>query len=250
MMEFRLGKLAIPYSLHRSENATRLHVEMSLLGMRVTAPSNVEDDQINAALHGKRRWIVESYADLQSKYDAMHKIARFRTGAKLPYWGRLAGLKTEVGANVRVSYRNGLHVELPLQDTTEKHDDLVEAALRDWLRQRLTEEAKRFCRLYGTRLGVQSKTCRVSALKTRWGSCGANGVVTLDWHLVFGPKRVLEYVVAHELGHMVERNHSKAFWLKLRSVFGDYEREHEWLMRNEHMLGYTRVPIIDQNTNC
>jgi predicted metal-dependent hydrolase len=67
----------------------------------------------------------------------------------------------------------------------------------------------------------------------------------LDWHLVFGPKRVLEYVVAHELTHLIERNHSEAFWRKLRTVFGDYEREHRWLSKNEHLLGYIRVPVAN-----
>jgi len=245
MTAFRLGKLCVPYTLKRSTVATRLHIEMTLDGMRVTAPEAVKTEAIDAALYRKRRWIVETHADLQSKHDNMHKIARFRTGAKVPYWGRLTRLETKRGTEVAISYRNGFLVELPEQSSAKQHDDIVEDALRAWIRDRLVDEAKRFCRRYAARLETDFAGCRISSLSTRWGSCGSSGVVSLDWHLVFGPKRVLEYVVAHELCHRVQRNHSDAFWRVLRSVFGDYEHEHEWLMRNEHMLGYKRIPLAD-----
>jgi predicted metal-dependent hydrolase len=247
MTEFKLGKLSIPYCLKRSEVATRLHIEMTLDGMSVTAPNSADAEEIDTALYRKRRWIVENHTDLQVKHESMHKIARFRTGAKVPYWGRLTRLETKRGAEVAVSYSSGFLVELPEQDSAKQHDDIVENALRVWMRDRLVEDSKRFCRRYAARLETDFSGCRVSSLRTRWGSCGSSGVVSLDWHLVFGPKRVLEYVVAHELCHRVQRNHSDAFWRVLRSVFGDYEHEHEWLMRNEHMLGYKRIPVTEDS---
>ena len=111
------------------------------------------------------------------------------------------------------------------------------------MRARLADEAKRSARRYAQRLETQVSALRVMRLKSRWGSCGQGGVVTLDWHLVFGPKRVLEYVVAHELSHLVERNHDEAFWRTVRRIFGDYEQEHQWLTKNEHLLGYRRIPV-------
>ena len=243
MTEFKLGKLNIPYDLRRSELATRLHIEMTLDGMSVTAPNEAAAEEIENALHRKRRWIVENHINLKDKQARRHKIARFRTGAKVPYWGRLTKLETATGNEVAVNFRNGFHVTLPAQASVKQHDDIVETALQAWMRERLIDETKRFCRRYAQRLEKNFAGSRVSTLKSRWGSCGSNGVVSVDWHLVFGPKRVLEYVVAHELTHLVERNHSDAFWRKLRSVFGDYEHEHSWLAANEHLLGYKRIPI-------
>lgn len=80
-------------------------------------------------------------------------------------------------------------------------------------------------------------------MSTRWGSAGENRIITLDWHLVFAPKRVVEYVVAHELAHRVERNYGIAFSKTVRAAFGDYQTEHDWLARNEHLLGYKRIPL-------
>ena len=243
MNEFKLGNTSIPYTLRRSGAATRLRIEMTMSEMHVTAPSDADSTAIERALYGKRRWIVENYAELSEKYQLSHKIARFQTGAKVPYWGRLTRLTTTTGNEVAVGFRNGLHVTLPSQQTAKLHDDTVEDALQGWMRDRLSDEAGKFCRRYAQRLSTEFVGLRIAALRTRWGSCGANGVVSFDWHLVFGPKRVLEYVVAHELAHRIERNHSDAFWRKVRSVFGDYETEHCWLTENEHLLGYVRMPL-------
>lgn len=244
MNEFRLGKLDVPYSVRRSSTAKCVRIELTMDGMQVTAPADAKTQAIDEALYRKRRWIVENHVGLLQKHDCVHKIARFRTGAKVPYWGRLTRLITVQDSNVRVEYRDGLLVSLPAQSSPQNHDDTVENALQDWMRARLTEEARRFSRRFGKRLECHATGLRVARLKSRWGSCSASGVVSLDWHLVFGPKRVLEYVVAHEMAHLVIRNHDKAFWRTVRGIFGDYDREHRWLTGNEHLLGYRRVPAL------
>ncbi len=245
MTEFVIGNLRVPYALRRSERASRVHIEMTMDAMRVTAPANVSSNDIDAALYRKRRWIVENHYELAEKYAQTHKIARFRTGAKVPFWGRLAALRTEA-ADVNtpeVTYQNnGFTVRHQAQPTAQEHDDVVEGALKSWLRERLRIEARQASNRYARALGVEVTALRVSELSTCWGSCGARGSVSVDWHLIFGPKRVVHYVIAHELAHLVERNHSPQFWRVIKSVFGDYEREHAWLTKNEHLLGYKRVP--------
>ena len=243
MNVFTLGKLEVPYDLRRSETASRLHLEMNLDGLLVTAPEAVDLAKIEETLHTKRRWIVENHVKLREKYCQMHKIARFQTGAKVPYWGRLVRLAVNEEAKPSVEYLNGIAIGLPAMGSFEARDDAAEQLLREWLRVRLQEEARKHCRKFSRELGVQATALRIMALKSRWGSCGENGIVSLNWHLVFGPKRVLAYVIAHELTHLVVRNHSEAFWRKLRIVFGDFQLEHDWLMRNEHLLGYRRIPV-------
>lgn len=244
MTVFKLGKLELPYELKRSETASRLHMTMTIDGLSVTAPEDVDQAKIDETLHTKRRWIVENHASLREKYDQMHKIARFQTGAKVPYWGRLTRLVVCTGDTTSVSYKNGISIQLEAKSPLESRDDVAEVQLRDWMKQRLQDEARTFAKRHAKTLEVSVAALRVGSLKSRWGSCGENGVVTLDWHLVFGPKKVLSYVIAHELAHLVVRNHGDAFWRKVRSVFGDYQTEHDWLMKNEHLLGYQRIPLM------
>lgn len=245
MTEVVIGKLRVPYALKRSEQASRVHIEMTMDAMRVTAPASASSDDIKKALHKKRRWIVENHHKLAEKYAQTHKVARFRTGAKIPYWGRLARLRTEA-ADVpapHVTYSNGFVVRHATQLTSESHDAVVEGALQNWLRERLRSEARLAAKRYADALEVSISALRVSELSTCWASCGEKGSVSVDWHLVFAPKRVLHYVIAHELSHLLERNHSPRFWRVVKSAFGDFEIEHEWLTNNEHLLGYRRIPV-------
>lgn len=69
----------------------------------------------------------------------------------------------------------------------------------------------------------------------RWGSI-SDDIIHINWHLVFAPKRVLEYVVAHELAHLKHRSHGEAFWAYLASILPDYERAKAWLDRNQSSL--------------
>jgi predicted metal-dependent hydrolase len=75
---------------------------------------------------------------------------------------------------------------------------------------------------YENRFGLKPRSVRVAEFITGWGSCGPGGSIHFDW-LVFAPKRVLEYVVVHELAHLKHRSHGEDFWALLRSKLPDYE---------------------------
>jgi len=92
-------------------------------------------------------------------------------------------------------------------------------------------------------MGVVPKEVRVKPLKHLWGSCGKNGIIHLNWQLIFAPKSVLEYAVVHELCHLQYRNHSPEFWVKVRELLPDYELRKNWLDRNEHSLETSQIGI-------
>ena len=243
-----IGKRRIPYRLVRSQSARKLKLCMTMDEFRVTAPAKACASDIQQALSQKHKWIIENYAALQEKYEQTHKIARFRTGSKLPYWGRLSQLRTQLTdvASPTVSYKNAFFIEHPNYASSEQHDEGIEAALHSFLKERFLTEALSFARKYGEHLGVQQQSLRVTEMSKRWGSCTAAGTVSLDWRLVYAPKRVVAYVVAHELAHLKETNHSRKFWTLLASVYGDHEREHDWLHKNEHLLGYKKLVLKEQ----
>ena len=244
-----IGKRRIPYRLVRSDSAKKLKLSMTMDEFRVTVPVKACDSEIQQALSQKHKWIIENYAALQDKYEQTHKIARFRTGAKLPYWGRLLQLRTQL-ADVdapAVTYKNGFYIEHPNYSSSAQHDDAVEGALHAYLRQRFTTEAKSFTRKYSEQLCVDCQSLRVTEMAKRWGSCTKAGNVSLDWRLVYAPKQVAAYVIAHELAHLKENNHSRKFWNLLSSIYGEHKREHDWLQKNEHLLGYKKLMVTGTN---
>ena len=100
--------------------------------------------------------------------------------------------------------------------------------LREQARKVLTERTD----YYKEILKVDYQRIRIGAQKTRWGSCSSRGTISYNWHLVLMPERIMDYVVVHELCHLVEMNHSPAFWKKVSEILPDYEDRRKWLKEN------------------
>lgn len=89
---------------------------------------------------------------------------------------------------------------------------------------------------YGKRFGLFPRSIRVADLANGWGSCGPEGNILINSHLIFAPRKVLEYVVVHELAHLLHRSHGPEFWNHLSSIAPDYERPKSWLDKHQATL--------------
>jgi predicted metal-dependent hydrolase len=110
--------------------------------------------------------------------------------------------------------------------------------VQGWLQRQALALFEERCHLYAMQLGVSIRRLRLSSAQTRWGSASADGTVRLNWRLIHFALPTIDYVVAHELAHLREMNHSPAFWEVVRSVMPDYE-----LRRGSLKDG--QVPIYD-----
>ena len=84
---------------------------------------------------------------------------------------------------------------------------------------------------YAARVGVQPGGMEVRDLGFRWGSCGKDGTVNLHWATILLPPSAVDYVIVHELSHLVEPNHTPEFWLRVERAMPDYGQRREWLAR-------------------
>lgn len=92
-------------------------------------------------------------------------------------------------------------------------------------------------------LGVKPARIQVKELRSRWGSCSADGVLAFAWRIVLAPPFVLEYLAAHEVAHLKEMNHSRRFWAQVRRCVPDFELGRDWLHRHGcalHAVGIAR----------
>lgn len=107
-------------------------------------------------------------------------------------------------------------------------------------RARLQREAaaKLFerCGHYSKLTGHEPSAVRISRARSRWGSCGPTGIVSFSWRLALVPPAVADYVVVHELVHLVERNHSPRFWGRVAQIMPDYKLHRRWLREHGHSL--------------
>ena len=111
----------------------------------------------------------------------------------------------------------------------DMHCEVGIARVKAWLkvraRDRLVAASDHYAALVGRR--VSQVTLRDT--RSRWGSCTADGALMYSWRLIMAPPRVLDYVAAHEVAHLLEMNHSQAFWDVVARLFPLWQQERIWL---------------------
>jgi predicted metal-dependent hydrolase len=101
--------------------------------------------------------------------------------------------------------------------------------LSDWLKEEAARDLAERTAVHAARLGVTVKAIKLREQRSRWGSCSSSGNINYNWRLVLAPPHVLDYVAAHEVAHLVEMNHSPAFWATVQRTLPDMERGRAWL---------------------
>lgn len=101
--------------------------------------------------------------------------------------------------------------------------------LTDWFKAEAQKDLEARVAVHAERLGVRVVSISMRSQSTRWGSCSSSGRLNFNWRLVLAPDYVLDYVAAHEVAHLVEMNHSPAFWATVKRTLPDMERGRAWL---------------------
>jgi predicted metal-dependent hydrolase len=219
----QLGGQQIDYTLQRSTRRT-IGFVIGDSGLRVTAPRWVLVGDIEQAIRVKEAWIL---AKLQQRHEHAAERARqqmeWRDGARLPYLGGALTLRLRPASTPAVAVH---HDESTGELAVHLPDGAEEQALKDTVREWLQRQAHALFaqRLphYATQLGVQYRAFRLTSARTQWGSCTAKGMISLNWRLVHFSQAQIDYVIAHELAHLREMNHSPRFWALVESVFPDH----------------------------
>jgi len=228
--ELQLGEHLVAYALRRARRSS-IGFVVSAEGLQVNAPRWVSLQNIDAAVRSKSGWILRK---LQEQRERARRVEaariEWRDGTTLPFLGesviivldpRVAGAVLNADAQSLPGVpRLVLHVGLPQAAEPEQIRDIVQS----WLQRQALRIFGERCRHFAETLGVRMTRLSLSSAQTRWGSASADGSIRLNWRLVHFGLQVIDYVVAHELAHLREMNHSAAFWDVVRSVVPDYEK--------------------------
>ncbi|HEY4080460.1 MAG TPA: SprT family zinc-dependent metalloprotease [Burkholderiaceae bacterium] len=219
--EIQLGVHRVAYELKRARRRS-IGFVVGGDGLTVSAPRWVTVIDIEKALVEKGDWILRKLVEQRERAQRLESARiRWVDGASVPYLGDKLTLKldgTKTGINLDAEGRV-LTVGLAPQATEEQVRETVQA----WLQRRARAYFEPRCAHFAGRLGVSMKQLRLTSAQTRWGSASADGTIRLNWRLVHYSSSIIDYVVAHELAHLREMNHSPAFWSVVRSVLPDFE---------------------------
>ncbi|MCQ9375126.1 M48 family metallopeptidase [Methyloversatilis sp. XJ19-13] len=221
-----LGQQIVEYALRRSRRRS-IGFSIGESGLRVTAPHWVTLPQIEEALREKQRWIFTKLGEVRARRAPVR--TDWRDGARLPWLGGHVTLR--LGDTCARPMIDDDMLRLPLPADAD-HDRVRDAVCAFLQREALTRFTQRATEL-GARIGVSPSRVMLSSANTLWGTCTAQGVIRLNWRLIHFSPAMIDYVIAHELAHLKELNHSRAFWDTVALILPGFEAARREL-RTQH----------------
>lgn len=204
---------AVDYHLRRSRRRT-IGLAIDQRGLRVGAPLQARLGDIETLIREHGQWVLDKLADWRSR-PPPERLA-VTEGVVIFALGEGLTVTVTPGSRQRWLFSDQkLHLFVP---PAVEARVVLEKALRDKARRVFAERLAH----YAPQLGVPAPPLRLSAARTRWGSCSHHGGISLNWRLILMPLPVVDYVVAHELAHLKEMNHSPAFWSVVQQFCPDW----------------------------
>lgn len=203
-------------------------------GVEVKAPEGLGREAIEAIVRQQAPWVLAKQQAMRSR-PAPALEHRFVSGETFLYLGRQYRLRVEEAPGPsRVVLKGGFfEVRVPPLNEDDRRRR-VRAALRRWYRRRAAETVGRVVARYAGLIGVEVGEVRYKYLVQRWGSCSQAGNLNFNIRIVMAPMSQVEYVVVHELCHMLHRDHSAQFWATVRQVMPDCEARRDALRKDGH----------------
>lgn len=223
----------IVLTLKRSQRRS-IGLRIDQNGLTVTAPQRTGLSEIDRVLQEKSRWITRQLKDWQERADQSADAIAQRTEQNRKRWlpgGRLALFGEPVALACDATRRKGsvnlaegtLWVGLPEPDSAEAVERWRKVLLR-WLQQQARLLFAQRLAHFASQYGCSPAAWGLSSARTRWGSCNRIGHVRLNWRMVHLPISLIDYVIAHELAHLTELNHSSKFWERVGVLYPEWKR--------------------------
>jgi len=170
----------------------------------VRAPIGASDQAIRQAVEAKKLWLYEKVNHSQ-KYPPQPVRKEFVTGETLMYLGRFYRLEVTEDDHPGVRFHNRFYI-------ARSQQALAGRLLREWYTARAEEKLTPKIRYFAAAMGVAYERIMISDLRMRWASCTPKNNLNFNWRIVKAPVFVIDYLIVHELAHLLEPNHTEGFW--------------------------------------
>lgn len=218
----RFGTTTIEYEVCRSERRHKtVQITVDGAGVHVAAPVETSEEELQAIVRKRAPWIVRKASTTALETPPK----RFISGETLPYLGRNVSIIVEPGKvrspQVRFDHWR-FRITVPAGLRSEERHDAIRKPIIQWYRTRAAARLPEVVDRWRPQLGLTG-TCRVLVRdqKTRWASCAPDGTLRFNWRTMMVKPALIEYVVVHELAHLIYPNHSQAFWNALTKAMPD-----------------------------
>jgi predicted metal-dependent hydrolase len=221
----------LEYEIVRSPKRRKLTITVERdRTVTVHAPEGTPEEEVRRAVDAKRQWILAKVRHPQKYQNRLHPPGKeVVNGESAPYLGRDYRIEISETASGEVEFA-GRFVVPPTHQARRRQ------VLRAWYIARAKETILPRAQQHAGELGVAFAGARIVDTRYRWGSCTVRDNVSFNWRLIKAPMFVIDYVIVHELAHLIEPNHTARFWSIVRARTPTMEKAKAWLREHGQVL--------------
>lgn len=223
--------MELAYTIERSAKRCKLTITVERdCSVVVHAPEGTSDEKIRQVVESKRQWIYEKTGHPQKYKDLPHAPGKeLVSGESALYLGRQYRIEMVKTGLTEIQFAHRFLIPAT-------HGKKQAEALREWYIKKAKEKIVPRVRHNARELGVTFSKVKIVDNRYRWGSCTMNNNVNFNWRLIKAPMFVIDYIIVHELAHLIETNHTPKFKNIVRAQSPTMEKAKAWLKENGQLL--------------
>ena len=203
--------------------------------VEVKAPFNLKQKEIDSFILKKEKWIKNKILFQKSIKKLPKK--KFIDGEVFKLLGKDLILKLNI-SDTKKTYIKNDYIFLDLKNNTKNNKEKIKRELELFFRSFSERILKEKTLIESKKMNLKVKEIKVRSYKNRWGSCSSNGNISYNWKLIMAPERIINYVIIHELCHLIHFNHSSDYWWEVSKELPNYKESKEWLKSNQHLFDW------------
>lgn len=222
------GTIELPVERSRRRRKTLAIIPRRDGTLSLQIPWRMTRKQVDEFIQTERKWIIQSItaANQKTRYAQQPNSVNY-LGQHYPVIIQTSALLRGNGFCEKTDDALIIHLPAHISDTDKM--EWAQEILNEWLKDQASRIFRERADFYAPQLGVQYQSIRLTDPRTRWGSCDRSGNLVLSWRTVMAPLSLIDYLIVHELAHIIHFNHSARYWRCVEKVIPDYKQRRDAL---------------------
>lgn len=211
---------------YKKRTSMSIHIDGSGY-VEVHVPKGISDDRVIQTLEEKWDWIQEKLTEMKER-TLGSKAKVYEHGESFLYLGK--------EYPIQISHDNTIQQDYVVFEDEKLHiyvkqleDEKIKQALKRFYYQKCKMLVEKSIKSYQSNFKIKPRSIRITDNKTNWGTCDSRQQLTFNWRLAMAPQSVIDYVVVHEMCHLLHMNHDRSFWRLVGKILPDYKQQENWL---------------------
>ena len=226
-----IGDIGLDIQIEFTKRKKTISLQVKDSKLIIKAPGSVSKKTLDELIKRKQNWIKQRVNLSFEEQNLRNR--KFIDNEKFYFRGHAYKLSLILGRKEAVKIAGGFLLVTHIDDRSRERN-AIKRLLEDWYLRESSKILKLRTEELAQQMRVQPSEITIKNYNSKWGSCSANNKISYNWRIIMAPDCIIDYLIIHELSHIIEPNHSKNFWEHVGNYCDDFQIKRKWLRENGH----------------